>query len=89
MMTVVAVGDRRGNVSAGQIHPHRAVLQGIRSRHARAVDADVVRVAVKERQRAGQLGLFVDHLEKIIKVQPCSSKWNCHLSYANMLVKPS
>lgn len=64
VMCVVAAEDRRGNVGAGEIHVRRAVLWRVQPRNARGIHAEVGRVMVEERKRAGQLGLLVDHLEK-------------------------
>ena len=65
-MGVVAAEDRRGNVGTGEIHLRRQVLRVVQPRHVGGVHAEVGRVVVKERERAGQLGLLVDHLEKTL-----------------------
>lgn len=66
LISVVAAEDCRGNVGTGEIHLRRQVLWRIQPRHVGGVHAEVGRVVVKERKRAGQLGLLVDHLEKTL-----------------------
>lgn len=64
VVSIVASQDRRGNIGSGEIHLRRVVLLHVQPRHVRAIYAEVGRVVVKERKRAGQLGLFVYNLEK-------------------------
>lgn len=66
LMSVVAAEDCRGNVGTGEIHLRRQVLWRIQPRHVGGVHAEVGRVVVKERKRARQMGLLVDHLEKTL-----------------------
>lgn len=68
VMGIVAAEYCRGHVGPGEIHVRRAVVQ---PRHVRGVHAEVGRVVVEERKRAGQLGLLVDHLE-MKNTKPCT-----------------
>lgn len=64
VLSVGAASDCWGNVSAGEIHVRWAVERVVQPHHVRGVRTEVGRVFVKERKRAGQLRLLVDHLEK-------------------------
>lgn len=53
LVGVVAAEDRRGHVGAGEIHVSRAVDRRVQARHTGGVHAEVGRVVVEERERAG------------------------------------
>lgn len=53
VLGIVAANDCWGNVSVGEIHLYRLVLQGVEPWHVRAIYAEIGWVAMEERQRAG------------------------------------
>lgn len=53
VLGIVAANDCWGNVSVGEIHLYRLVLQGVEPWHVWAIYAEIGWVAMEERQRAG------------------------------------